>query len=157
MATRYSQEFKDQAIKKALQRGDQTLQTVADELNLKLFTLKDWLRIYNSTMKNTSNTKRPADWTRAERFQSLLDSAALEGEALHAFCRKSGIFSHHLETWKKEFVEDNHSNKSSNNKALQDEVKSLTKELHRKEKALAEAAALLVLQKKCQALWEEKV
>ena len=41
MATRYSQEFKDQAIAKVLQRGDKTIQCIADELNISLSALKE--------------------------------------------------------------------------------------------------------------------
>ena len=41
-------------------------------------------------------------------------------------------------------------------KSLKDEISSLQKEIRRKDKALAETAALLVLQKKFQALLEEK-
>ena len=89
-----------------------------------------------------------------------MQSAALEGEALNSFCRAQGIFPHHLETWKAEFIKEAQqaetSTKSSADKSLRDENAQLKKELHRKEKALAEAAALLVLQKKFQAFWEEK-
>ena len=40
----YSLEFKEQALRKALERGQHTLQDVADELNLSLGTLKNWLK-----------------------------------------------------------------------------------------------------------------
>jgi transposase-like protein len=156
----YTQEFKEQAILKVLQRGDKTIQAIADELNLNLFTLKEWLRKSRATMTHDTTQKRPADWTRAQRFQALMQSAALQGEALHSFCRAQGIFSHHLEAWKAEFIKETqqaeNSRKSSSDKSLRDENAQLKKELLRKDKALAEAAALLVLQKKFQAFWEEK-
>ena len=74
MTTRYNQEFKDQAIAKVLQRGDKTIQCIADELNVNIFTLKEWLRKSRSTMTDTNNSKRPVDWTRAQRFQALMNA-----------------------------------------------------------------------------------
>ena len=95
--------------------------------------------------------------TTEERFQLLMESSTLEGEALSAFCRQKGIFTHHLDTWRKSFLSSQQSiTKTASDKVLRDEVKLLKKELNRKEKALAEAAALLVLQKKFNAFWEEK-
>ncbi len=160
MATHYSQEFKEQAIAKTLQRGDKSIQTIADELNVNQATLRTWLKNAGTTMNETPTDKRPADWTRAQRLQALMQSAALEGEELNAFCREQGIFSHHLDDWKTEFSKESSKastqRKASADKALRDENKQLKKELDRKEKALAEAAALLVLSKKCQAFWEER-
>ncbi len=89
-----------------------------------------------------------------------MQSASLQGKALNSFCREQGIFSHHLQAWKAEFItESTHSETviKSSIKALREENCQLKKELNRKEKALAEAAALLVLQKKFQAFYEEKV
>lgn len=61
MAIRYSQEFKEQAIEKTLQRGDKTIQCIANELNINLFTLKEWLRKSQPAMNSTSDPQRPAD------------------------------------------------------------------------------------------------
>lgn len=160
MATRYNQEFKEQAVAKVLQRGDKTIQNIADELNIKTFTLKEWLKKSRSSMTDNTTNKRPADWTRAQRFQALMQSATLDDEALNAFCREQGIFTHHIETWKAEFIKEpskaESTAKSTSNKAMREENTQLKKELNRKEKALAETAALLVLSKKCHAFWEEK-
>jgi capsule polysaccharide export protein KpsE/RkpR len=66
---------------------------------------------------------------------------------------KKGLYPHHIEQWKLDFVESPVQDNSFQNKAevktLKTENKSLKKELNRKDKALAETAALLVLQKKC--------
>ena len=43
MKTKYSQEFRDQAVQKLLQRGDKTIGCIAVELNINIFTLKHWL------------------------------------------------------------------------------------------------------------------
>jgi len=156
MKLKYSQAFKEQALQKVLQRGDKTIQCIADELNINALTLKTWLKKERPEIMSTQqNAKRPLDWSPEERLQALLTSHGLEGEALSAFCRNQGLFSHHLATWKQDFIRAK-VNQTPSDKHLRDEVQQLKQELHRKEKALAEAAALLILQKKFQAFWEEK-
>jgi transposase-like protein len=162
MQTRYSEDFKEQALAKVLQRGDKTIQCVADELNINVLTLKGWLKSSRSTpTTETMNHQRPNDWTQEQRFEALMSSAGLEGETLNAFCRERGLFTHHLQTWKQDFIKplEAAGQPGASRKAvkpLQEEILQLKKDLQRKEKALAEAAALLILQKKCQAFWEEK-
>ena len=158
MKSSYTEAFREQAVEKVLQRGHKTIQTLADELNVNHFTLKNWLKTTRrESMSKTPVSKRPNDWSTEERFQLLMESSALDGETLNAFCRQQGLFTHHLETWKKAFLLSQQSvTKMTSDKVLRNEVKRLKKELNRKEKALAETAALLVLQKKFNAFWEEK-
>ena len=85
-------------------------------------------------------------------------NSSLEGEALGAFCRHHGLFTDQLQQWRQAFEqgltpapaarEELRELKHSNSK--------LERELRRKEKALAEAAALLVLQTNVHQLWENK-
>ena len=102
--------------------------------------------------------KRPQDWSREEQLMALQESHGLQGEALNAWCRGKGLFAHHLESWKESFCAGNKEggHEAREWRLLKDENQQLKRELLRKEKALAEAAALLVLQKKFQALWEEE-
>jgi len=107
-------------------------------------------------MSSKSIPQRPEDWTPTQRLEAIMQSAALDQEPLNAFCRKQGIFPHHLDDWKQAFINSYPSSNTKTDNALRLELNQVKKELNRKEKALAEAAALLVLQKKCQAFWEEK-
>ncbi len=109
-----------------------------------------------SRTKAGLQSKRPQDWSLTDRFQILMESHDLDEEALNAFCREKGIFRHHLEQWQTAFTAVGAVDARSQLRELKDKNKALGRELNRKEKALAEAAALLVLQKKYQALWEEK-
>ncbi len=81
------------------------------------------------------------------------------GEALHAWCRERGLFAHHLTGWKDAFCADGKEAVPVTRELglLKGEIQQLKRELVRKEKALAEAAALLILQKKFRALWEDEV
>jgi len=104
---------------------------------------------------------RPAqNWGAPERLQALNESYALQGEELHAWCRQKGVYVHQLTQWRAAFCEGNPTTNQASRAALrelQTKNDKLARELRHKEKALAEAAALLVLQKKFQALWADEV
>jgi len=105
--------------------------------------------------------KRPQDWSPEARLRALQESHGLSGEALNAWCREHGLFAHHLAEWKAAFCTPskpaNGRNEASEVRALKAENQRLERELTRKDKALAEAAALLVLQKKYRALLGDAV
>ena len=155
---RYTEAFREQSLEKVYSRGSRSVKAVAEELNVNQWTLRNWMKANKelSLSKGGTTTKRPRDWSLAERLQMLLESHGLEEEALNAFCRKRGIFRHHLGQWREAFETGALQSNRSELRELKEANKGLKSELNRKEKALAEAAALLVLQKKYQALWEEK-
>ena len=94
-------------------------------------------------------------------MNAIIATAALSEKQASEFCREQGIYMHHVEQWKQDFIQPNqsHSKKTSkgdrkdNTKLLKHENQKLKKELNRKDKALAETAALLVLQKKVTEIW----
>lgn len=154
----YSEGFKEQARSKVFSRGNRTVQAVADELNISLHTLKNWMKkpVSEADGKITRKSKRPQDWSPEERLLALHESHGLSGEALNAWCREHGLFAHQLTEWKADFCTPSQPSNGrepvSEVRALKAENQRLERELKRKEKALAEAAALLVLQKKYRAL-----
>ena len=156
---KYSAEFIENALVKAYSRGDRSIASVAEELNVKFETLKKWLNRYSSNRSDVANKeKRPQDWRRDEQLTALLETHALGEEELNAWCRERGLFPHHLEEWRKTLVAgvSPEGAEPASARVLRAENEKLKRELRRKEKALAEAAALLVLQKKFQALWEDE-
>ncbi len=104
-----------------------------------------------------NNDKRPQDWTLEERLNMVVACASLNDEALNEHCRAQGLYSHHIKQWKLDFINGNNPKQKavypSEIKTLKHENKSLKKELNRKDKALAETAALLVLKKKVHEIW----
>jgi len=157
--TRYSEDFKEQALAKVYSRGNnQSIQDVANDLNICLQTLKTWMKKtkLDSTRDRQSKPKRPQDWRPEERLAALQKSYGLTGEDLNAWCREQGVFVHHLEQWKADFCRQNGSSdnrlEARTLQSLKADNTRLERELLRKDKALAEAAALLVLQKKFRAL-----
>jgi transposase-like protein len=155
---RYSAGFKEQALVKVYNRGnDQSIQSVANELNIHLTTLKAWMKQKEQDVKPAPpKSKRPEDWSPEERLAALQQSYSLLGEDLNTWCRERGVFIHQLEQWKTDFC--SHADSVGKReearilRTLKEENQSLERELLRKDKALAEAAALLVLQKKFRAL-----
>lgn len=87
------------------------------------------------------------------------ESHGLSGPELHAWCRERGLFEHQLSQWREAFCQADASHSPASNVALrtlQRNFEQLQRELRRKDKALAEAAAILILQKKFQALLEDE-
>ena len=160
MRSQYSDAFVERALLKAGSRGSRSIRSVAEELNVEYETLKKWLqrKSVEKIKANATKEKRPQDWRREEQLAALMETHSLSKEALNAWCRERGIFPHHLESWKADFaqgaVEPAQDQRSA--RALKNENEKLKAELKRKEKALAEAAALLVLQKKFRALWDNE-
>jgi transposase len=108
-----------------------------------------------------TSPKSPRAWTAKEKLRLVATAASLEGEALGALLRSEGVHLEQLEAWRQmaegalaEGAEPKMT--SAEAKATKKKVKELERELRRKEKALAETAALLVLKKKMEAFWEEE-
>ena len=159
MITTYSAEFKEQALRKVFARGRRSVKEVAEELNMNHLTLKDWMKkkLPGAVLGAAKRERRPEDWRREERLAALQESHGLEGEALNAWCRERGLFAHQLDVWKRDFCREpagpgEASAGARELRVLKERNQSLERELARKDKALAEAAALLVLQKKYRAL-----
>ena len=160
MTAKHSEAFIEQALVKVYSRGDRSVKSVAQDLNVNYHTLKYWMKNKSVIKQSVSATKekRPQDWTAQEQLVDLHETHGLSGEALQAWCRARGLFAHHLTNWNAAFCAEGKETAPGNRdvRTLKDENVKLKRELVRKEKALAEAAALLILQKKFRALWEDE-
>jgi Transposase len=159
MGIRYTEAFIEQALYKVYSRGERTVKSVAEELNVNGHTVKNWMkRKAVVTVGVVAKERRPQDWTAEQQLLALHETHGLSGEALQTWCRENGLFTHHLTSWKAAFcAEIKVAPGSREIRVLKDENDRLKRELVRKERALAEAAALLILQKKFRALWEDEV
>ena len=158
MTQHYSLAFKEQAVKKVLLRAKNvTAQAIANELGVSCSTLYKWVSKMDRNGGGTQMTKekKPSDWNLEERLDMIISCATLTDEDLNPLCRQNGIFPHHIKQWKQDFLVSREPVSISKDKVkdLTSENKSLKKELRRKDKALAETAALLVLQKKVHEIW----
>jgi hypothetical protein len=104
------------------------------------------------------NTER---WTSANKFTVVLETASLNEAGLTLYCRKKGLHAEQIDAWRSVCVDANANVKEHEktfdieSKKDKNQIVSLENELRRKEKALAETAALLVLRKKVNAIWGE--
>ena len=107
---------------------------------------------------SATKEKRPRDWNAEQQWVALHETHGLSGEPLQAWCRENGLFSHHLTSWKTAFCAGGKAAPGIREiRTLKGENEKLKRELVRKEKALAAAAALPIPQKKFRALWEDEV
>lgn len=161
MKTDYTPAFREQALSKVFNRGARNVQSVAAELHMSYHTLKNWMREEKKKTLSASEpgSRRPGDWSAAERLQALLETHAMDEVTRNSWCREHGVYPQQLQAWRLEIEQGETAPAAparSELRELKEANKQLERELKRKEKALAEAAALLVLQKKYQALWEDK-
>ncbi len=100
-----------------------------------------------------SNKRGAKDWPAEKKLQSVqgYDNQADE-ESRGRFLRERGLYSVEIQRWREEMLAG--LKRKPNRKDPKDQrIKELERELHRKEKALAETAALLTLKKTAQQIW----
>jgi transposase-like protein len=154
-----TQEAKKAIVEKALNRKDQNLADVANIHNVGLSTLSKWIRKYKDSDLTACNqsTIPSGQFTRAEQFEHVIAASSLDEVDTGVYCRERGLYSFQLQQWKNEFMSQNNPKKPDNNQAelktLRAEIKLLKKDLLRKDRALAETTALLVLKKKADLLF----
>ena len=167
MRSIFTQSFKIQAVEKVLERANGvTINDIADNLGVGHSTLGKWVALaqkqklepfQDNAAQRMTKEKRPQDWSAEEKLNMVIACASLDEEKASELCREQGIVPHHIKQWKQDFISGQVTsakvNAQSDNKTLRQENNSLKKELNRKDKALAETAALLVLQKKVKAIW----
>ena len=105
--------------------------------------------------------KRPNDWSPEEKLTAVLEAASLSDEQLGPFLRSKGLHETHLQQWRLQMLhglgkQPKRKSSGKSNPAQTKQIRDLEKELHRKDKALAETAALLVLKKKVQQIWGDE-
>jgi len=101
--------------------------------------------------------RRPQDWNAEEKLEVVMEAQGLSEEEVGAFLRRKGLHEAQLKEWREAALAALGSRRAGSvSKAEAKRIRQLERELKRKDKALAEAAALLVLQKKVQALWGDE-
>lgn len=153
----YSPEFKAAMIQRMLEPNAISARALSRETGVSQATLSTWLRRAKTTELATMS-HRPQDKTPQDKLRLVMEAATLTGEELGAFLRREGIHSTHLEQWRSEMLVGLSPRSQSKREVreLKKKNKQLEKQLSRKDAALAETAALLVLQKKVQDLWGDE-
>jgi len=134
-------------------------------------TLSKWLRMVGmgppdafpnnaheyTKMAKINDPKRPNDWSAENKLKIVLEASSLTDEQLGAFLRSKGLHKAHLDQWRSQMLsglDNGFSKKKARHRSADvKRIRTLEKELNRKDKALAETAALLVLKKKVREIW----
>ncbi len=172
----YSQMFKRKMIQKMTGPDAISATALSKQVDVSQTTLSKWLKNAGiepafgfpnnasddkGQMSFIMTPKRPEDWTSEEKLAAVLQAAALSDEQLGAFLRSKGLHETHLQQWRLQMLNGLEkkpvaAKKTKRNTADLQKIKALEKELKRKDKALAETAALLVLKKKAQQIWGDE-
>ncbi len=151
---RYGQAFKDRAVARLLPPESASLDDVAREFGVGVGTLERW------RSEALSQPGRDRTWTAASRFEAVLTTAGMDEASKIAWCRAQGLYSQELESWRHSATQSlaqPDEARASPQQTQQDRrrIKELERELLRKDRALAETAALLVLSKKVAAIFNK--
>ena len=151
---RYGKAFKDRAVARLLPPESATLETVALELGVSGSTLERW------RSEALSRPQRERTWTAASRFQAVLTTAGMDEASKTAWCRANGLYGQELAAWTQSATQslaqpDEARASPQQTQQARRRIKELERELLRKDRALAETAALLVLSKKVAALFNK--
>ena len=156
LANRYSKEFMSSAVQKVLSRGSRSITEICNELGVSTASMYRW-RVEFGTITDMKKTTRPQDRNVQDRLKSVIDYFSLPAEKRGEYLRKEGLHSDHLKSWRKQFEAPSGSSTNQAERSCRAEsrrkINELEKELRRKDKALAETTALLVLKKKANLIW----
>ena len=153
---KYSDKFKEKMVGKMTGPSAMSAFRLSKECGVGQPTLSTWLRKARVTPMAVKNgPKRRKRWTPEEKLRVLGAAAQLEDENLGEFLRREGLYEAELKAMREELLVA-FTPKSTKADALDKKrIKELERELLRKESALAETAAILVLRKKLSAYFSE--
>lgn len=153
---RYSLAFKESQVKKVLPPSNRLVSEVAKEAGISIQTLHNWLNKAKEGTLSQGNTVGSSGRSPREKLSLVIESKTVSDDDQGRWLREKGLHTEHITQYEQELrdmVEDNKHNEKQKIKELQKENKLLQRELKKKEKALAEMAALYTLKKKAEDLW----
>ena len=133
---------------------------LAEETGISDVTLYHWRKQARAGgMVVPGDGRNPENWSPEDKFAVVLETAALSEVEVAEYCRKKGLYAEQVAAWKENCMQANATAVEQAKvardqaRAARKEIKELKRDLRKKEKALAETAAILVLRKKANAIW----
>ena len=166
MDREYTTGFRARMVERLTGPHAMSASALARETGVAQATLSRWLKAA-ATLPPMAKKKDPPSpsaasartWTAEQKLAAVLEAAALSGDALGAWLRRNGLHAEQLAQWRAAALVGLDgaaaAARSAASAASARRVRELERELKRKDKALAEAAALLVLRGKVEALWAD--
>lgn len=168
----YSHKFKLRMIQRLTSPNAPSANTLSREVDVPQPTLSLWLRQArrlppmtreHSESAHSGEPKSPKSWSAEEKYRVVLEASTIADADLGEFLRKRGLHAAQLEEWRRVAAEAakaalSPGNKPSRGQAKADSrrIRELERELLRKDRALAELAALVALKKKLELLWGDE-
>ena len=156
----YSPERKTAVLKRMLPPNNVAIVQLSKEEGISEGTLHKWRADARGKGQLLPGADTgPEGWASRDKFAAVVETAAMNEADLAEYCRTRGLFADQIKAWRTACEQANDWDRVSTakmNQATKEErkrVKGLERELLRKERALAETAALLVLRKKASAIW----
>ena len=151
---RYGEAFRNRAVARLLPPESANVGEVSREIGVLVQTLERWREDVQT------RPARGRAWSATARLEAVITAAALDETGKSAWCREHGVFPAELERWRTSAttaLTDPEEVRASPQATRADKkrIKELERELLRKDRALAETAALLVLSKKVAAIFNK--
>lgn len=157
---RYTEKQREWAIQQMMPPLNRAIVELAKTTGITPVTLRTWQNMARAEGRIVPGDAKPSDqWSSMDKFRIVLETAALSQAELSAYCRAKGMYPEQVTQWRLACEHANaavmtKSAKSAKVEAQQvQRIRELERILKKKEAALAEAAALLVLEKKAAAIW----
>lgn len=150
MTKAYSIPYKQKMIEKLTGANAMSGRALSAETGIAQETLSRWLRDANS-LPGVEIKKRTRHWSIDEKIRVLSEASKTSGADLPALLEREGLLRAEFEQWRLAL-----SNDLGGSVTVTRQLRKVERELARKDKALAEAAALLILKKKVGHLWVDE-
>ncbi|MBF9019042.1 MULTISPECIES: transposase [unclassified Oceanispirochaeta] len=154
--SKYSTGFRNSILRKVLPPESRPIAQVCREEGISNQTIRNWVaKAKDGTLDAAAGELSPDRRSISEKMSLLLESRSISKNEIGNWLRKNGLHSEHLSLWEQELrqsMTEKEKTIQEQNRQLKLKTKKLEKELARKDKALAEMAALLTLKKKVDAL-----
>ena len=151
---------KDAILSKMLAPHPPTIRDLAQREGISEATLYNWRNQLRKEGRPVPEHDRSSEnWSAATKFAVVVETSSMSEIDLSEYCRAKGLFPEQVKQWREISIQAHaaaittDAASAQQNKELRKQNKRLEREILRKDKALAEAAALLILQKKVRALW----
>ena len=151
MTKAYSIAFKQKMVERLTGKNAVNSSQLAREIGVRQQNLSRWLHEARSLPLVASNTPKARVWTVEQKAQVIADASKLSGEQLTSYLEREGIKLADFERWRIALEEDGQGSIATTKR-----IRKLERELARKEKALAEAAVLLVLKKTIDSYYKDE-
>lgn len=158
--TQYSPERKAAILKKLLPPLSLSVAELSKQEGISDVTLYTWRKQAKARGEVVSGSgKVPDEWPAEAKLAVVIETATLSEVELNQYCREKGLYPEQVKTWRQACITGQQSatelkqTEREQTRADKKRIRELERELRRKDQALAETAALLVLRKKLNALW----